>query len=281
VAACGVLLSLWDIMQELNLANAFQLGCGCQSSAINFDPIKVTWVETSNEEVDPSLRASLMAHYMKVLDFCKLLELPVSEKGCLEILQLLESRHTAKGKWLHGPTREVGKRIIAEMQSRKCFYIGTQNVRFFDVEELLGEDVKQHFPSAWDDLEEAGKCFALGRSTASVFHLMRALEVAVKAIWKTLNLPPPNLPENWGSLIGLMDKELSFPKNTRNPLWVKEEAFFAEAVADVRAVKKAWRDTTMHVEKTYSNEQARNIFNAAIGLMRDLAKRLDQDGAMH
>jgi HEPN domain-containing protein len=268
-------------MKELNLANAFQLGCGCQSAATEFEPARVFWVDNSEEEIHPSLRASLVIHYTRVLDLCKLLELPVSEAGCLEVLRLLESQATSKGRWLHVPTREIGKRIVAEMQSRKCFYIGTSNARFFDVESLLGEEVKQHFPGAWDDLEEAGKCFALGRSTACVFHLMRSMEVAIKAIWKTLNLTPPKLPDNWGALIGPMDKELSFAKDTRNPLWVKEESFFAEAVADVRSVKKAWRDTTIHLEKNYTNEQAEKIFNAVVGLMRDLATRLNQNGEMH
>ena len=43
-------------------------------------------------------------------------------------------------------------------------------------------EVNDKFPSAAFDIDEAGKCLAIGRSTAAVFHLMRALETAIRAV---------------------------------------------------------------------------------------------------
>ena len=39
---------------------------------------------------------------------------------------------------------------------------------------LFGEKVEKAFQEASEDIAEAGKCLALGRSTAAVFHIMRA-----------------------------------------------------------------------------------------------------------
>jgi hypothetical protein len=40
----------------------------------------------------------------------------------------------------------------------------------------VGEQVEIKFMSAIQDIEEAGKCLAMGRGTATVFHLMRVVE---------------------------------------------------------------------------------------------------------
>ena len=46
----------------------------------------------------------------------------------------------------------------------------------------FGQDVRGQFPSAIYEMDEASKCLAIGRSTACVFHLMRALEIALKGL---------------------------------------------------------------------------------------------------
>jgi len=109
---------------------------------------------------------------------------------------------------------------------------------------------------------------------------MRTMEVAIKAVYKTLGRASPNLSDSWGKLIEPMDKELAKAKPDRVALWMSEDSFFSEAVADLRAIKRAWRDTTMHVETDYNEEQSEKVFDAVQSFMCDLAKRLDQDGNM-
>jgi hypothetical protein len=225
-----------------------------------------------------SNKSILLKRIGKAQKACKKLGLPVSAVNCSEVVTLVrkfDNTNREVAQFCH----QLMETIRREMKATSFFRLTGEDLKYLDAVDLFGKATKM-FPSALDEIEEAGKCLAFGRSTACVFHLMRALEVAVKAIWKTLSLPAPKLAENWGALIGVMDKELSFPKSTRNPLWVKEEAFFAEAVADLRAIKKAWRDTTMHVERTYTPEQASEIFAASAGLMKHLATRLDEKGGM-
>ena len=47
-------------------------------------------------------------------------------------------------------------------------------------EPLFGAAVEAKFPEMSEDISEAGKCLALNRATASVFHLMRIMEIAVQ-----------------------------------------------------------------------------------------------------
>ena len=53
------------------------------------------------------------------------------------------------------------------------------------------------------ELDEAAKCLALGRSTAAVFHLMRAMEVGIRSVARCLGIPDPLKPaeRNWGSIL--------------------------------------------------------------------------------
>jgi hypothetical protein len=51
--------------------------------------------------------------------------------------------------------------------------------------------VTTNFSSTSFDIEEAGKCFATGRNTATVMHLMRVMEIGLKAAAIGMNVPDP------------------------------------------------------------------------------------------
>lgn len=176
---------------------------------------------------------------------------------------------------------ELFRNLQRESQNVLCFHLDLEEARLLKADDLFGKQVSDRFCRAKIDIMEAGRCLALHRTTACVFHLMRATEVAIKAVWKTLNLTPGKLPDSWGRMIEPLDDELKKPRNTRLQLWVDHEGFFSEAVAEIRAIKKAWRDPTIHVESDYNLEQAGTVYNAVKGFMRDLAVHLDQDGNFH
>ena len=68
------------------------------------------------------------------------------------------------------------------------------------------------------DLEEAGKCIALDRSTAAVLHLMRALEHPLKAMAKAVDVP---LKENWNSILNDIENKVRGKNKDgdRNNFW--------------------------------------------------------------
>jgi hypothetical protein len=142
----------------------------------------------------------------------------------------------------------------------------------------FGDAVSNKFPSIILDIEEAGKCLALGRGTASVFHLMRVMESGLRALGKSLNEPKLDARRNpsWENILRRCDDELQKPQADRSAEWKTNPTFFADATANMRAVKDAWRNPTMHVEIVYDEEKARDVWNAVKAFMRHLAGKLEE-----
>jgi hypothetical protein len=130
------------------------------------------------------------------------------------------------------------------------------------------------------DIEEGTKCLALNRATAYVFHLMRCMEIALRAVARCLGIPNPTRPaeRNWGAII----RELKTAIDARNAgaTWTNadDRQFFEDAYVSIDSVRNAWRNATMRVERTYTEEDAEDVWRAVRTLMRKLASRLDENG---
>ena len=142
---------------------------------------------------------------------------------------------------------------------------------------LFGAEVDTRFPSASYDLAEAGKCYALDRPTACVFHLMRVLEFGIEGTRKCLGIPDPvkAAERNWGTALRKINEAIAAKSSWQAP---EDTGFFAEIHASLDAVRNVWRNATMHVEKKYTAEEAEHIFAAVRGFMTKLASRCDENG---
>ena len=154
-------------------------------------------------------------------------------------------------------------------------------MEYYETVPLFGDEVFDNLPEANYDIEEAGKCFALGRNTACVMHLMRALEVSLKAVGHGVGLP--NAVElarnNWTTALKAIGDQIGVNDKAANPAWTPEKStFFKDVRAQLFAVKVAWRDTSMHLEKKYDEKDAKRIYDAAKNFMEHLAEHLDQTG---
>lgn len=171
--------------------------------------------------------------------------------------------------------QELISRLSEEMESMMFLFIEPRKQELFVNKNLFGAEVAIAFPSAIVDIEEAGKCFALDRFTACVFHLMRIMELGLRVMGGTLNLKIPN--PTWDALLKKCESELAKPLAERSPEWALDNPFYASATAMLRTVKEAWRNPTMHIERVYSQEQAEDIFNTVKAFMRQLAVKLTEN----
>jgi hypothetical protein len=136
------------------------------------------------------------------------------------------------------------------------------------------------------EVGEAANCFALGRDTAYVFHLMRTLEVALDAISLCLRVPRPLKPgeKTWGAILGRLKTELDNRENLMfERQWTDmseggDKLVFRRIYASLDAIKGAYRDPTMHVESVYTEREARHLFALCKGFMEIVASRLDEKG---
>ncbi len=168
-------------------------------------------------------------------------------------------------------------RLRDEIGTHIFFQLSPLHRKYYDPKEpLFGSEFEAKFPSAAFELDEAAKCFAFDRSTAAVFHLMRLVEIGVKALAACLNIPPPTkaAERNWGVILKSIKDSIG-QRRWDNP---EDKSFFESAYVSLDAIKNAWRNATMHVENKYTADEAEHIFNSVRGFMKKLSSRLDEAG---
>jgi hypothetical protein len=169
--------------------------------------------------------------------------------------------------------RDIHQRMVDELEDLELWQVASEHLKYLTADPLKLEG---KFGAIYRDAEEAGKCLAYDRGTACVFHLMRIMERGLRALGASLNdstLDPKTNP-TWEKILGRCDKELQKPISERADEWKTDEAFYSTATANLRAVKDAWRNPTLHVERDYTPEDAQDVWNAVGAFMRHLAKKL-------
>jgi len=129
---------------------------------------------------------------------------------------------------------------------------------------LFGSKVEEKLGEVSFDIAESGKCLAIERSTASVFHLMRIMEVGVQKFGDKLGI---SLTEEkvWQVILDGVNKHIkTLPQ--KHELTKR----YASVSAHLYNVKLAWRNETMHPNAIYDHEQALGIFSAVRRFMIDL-----------
>jgi hypothetical protein len=110
---------------------------------------------------------------------------------------------------------------------------------------------------------------------------MRAMELGLKALAQSLGAPDPleSAKRNWGSILDtIAEKIKDRDSGTRPWTYPSDKSFFLEMHASLNAVRMAWRNPTMHVEKRYTVDRAENIFLCVSTFMKMLASRMDENG---
>jgi hypothetical protein len=203
------------------------------------------------------------------------LRMNVSNKKAEQIYLLMINPNPTMAGLAKRYCEDLRERIEHELDGKAIYFVSNR-VELLEVSEpLFGSAVDEKFPSARFDIEEAGKCLALGRATASVMHLMRAMELGLGYLAQALNLTLTT--ENWNTILNDIEKEIrSRTKGTHGDQWKEDEPFFAEAATHFRLVKNAWRNHAAHARVKYTPEEADEIFRSVRSFMRHLAKRLNE-----
>ena len=164
---------------------------------------------------------------------------------------------------------ECVHRLVDELAEPRFYAISPSKLEFIKpYSPFFPYEVTGAFPTANKDLSEAVFCYAFERNTACVFHLMRALEIALKAFAEKLGARFER--ENWGRILSSIEEKIGDSRNSED----------GEILVHLRNIKNAWRNSTMHVERDYDAEQAFDILRATRNFMIHVAKRLRQpDGS--
>lgn len=177
--------------------------------------------------------------------------------------------------------KDIEARFDDELGFAKLFVVSDQKASLFDgPEQQLGEETCGAYPSLRFDCDEAARCLGLGRPTASVFHSMRMIEIALGALSKRLDIPDPAkaTDRNWGNMLKAIRAAIDTQYPPKGRLPNTQGALLEEVYASLDSIKNPWRNATMHVESVYTDDEARHIFACTIVLVQKMAKLFDEQG---
>jgi hypothetical protein len=181
-------------------------------------------------------------------------------------------------------TREIRSRLQDELEDVTLLSLEVRDRAYFEpAKPLFGAPFETMFASALFELDEAAKCLALSRPTAAVFHLMRLMEIGIRAVARCLGIADPTraADRNWGNILREIKADLDAHSGAApTKVWTVagDKQFFDGAYGSLDAVRVAWRNPTMHVEKKYTADEAELVFSAVKGFMTNLASRCDENG---
>jgi hypothetical protein len=168
--------------------------------------------------------------------------------------------------------------VQAELKANLFLVVPVERKKWFcegDVP-LFGQIVGDAFPESTPEVAEAGRCFALARWTACVFHLMRALELALHKWATDLGVTQFSAIEleNWKNILDAADKKIRTleqqPKSAAKDADLK---YYSETLAHYRTFKDAWRNHVAHSRERYDEGRALSILNHTREFMTLLAGR--------
>jgi HEPN domain-containing protein len=137
---------------------------------------------------------------------------------------------------------------------------------------LFGEKVALAFTDASFDIAAAGRLFALDEWTACVFHLMRAVELALRLLARRLGIKKVDT-KQWATLLDDLDKAIAaIRQQGRTPARDRKLQYYSDARAQFGVFKDAWRNHVMHSREKYDEREAIAIYGGVRAFMDILAR---------
>jgi hypothetical protein len=249
--------SWWD-MERFSAATFMQLVNGLSYLADK--------IENLPPEMDASeLAVKYIPIVQSVCEGCAKIGLTTSQAAGGYFVSLADTMSAGE---LSRSLKELENTIRFEMQGCHFFHMDGKLVPFYNQNSLFGMRVTVRFPEMQYDITEAGNCYAMGRSTACVFHLMRIMEIGVQKFGDRLGIQFTNS-KDWHNIVEEINKAIK-------PLPQKkaETVALSQAAAHLYNVKVAWRNRVMHPHDVYTLEEAGALLEHVKSFINNLANLL-------
>jgi hypothetical protein len=193
------------------------------------------------------------------------------------VKRAIQERETFDGTDAGARLEELMYDLLGELTEPQFLRISVEMRPYFEqTEPLFGTAVSDQFPDSNREIAAAGRCYAFGEWTACVFHLMRALELALHKWALELGVTQFSAIEleNWKNILDAADKKTRAleqqPKSLQKD---RELQYYGETCAHFRSIKDAWRNHVAHSRTTYDGREAEAIMMHVKEFMRLLANR--------
>lgn len=277
---------LWSLLEMLNFSAHAFFWCGSALRSITADCLAASAgcidgeavFLTGNNLDDKACNKALSLLPSIVITF-RNIGLLITADTTEELIDDLSSVHRRSFDWLTSQVQAIERLAEKELKNKLFLYIPPERAKYWPLiaqPNLFGNEVANKFPSASFDIIESGQCLAASMSTASVFHLMRVMEIGLTALGKVFGVSLAHT--NWGPAIEEIESKI---RNMHvNPAWkgladVKDQqAFYAKAAAHFAITKDAWRNHAMHAREKYTEEEAERIYVSVKAFIQKLAEKL-------
>ncbi len=174
----------------------------------------------------------------------------------------------------HMHVRDLAVSLERELSKKLVMFLPESKIGYFDgSKNLFSTQVRESFPSVRTDMNEASKCFALDRYTASVFHSMRIMEAGLTKMAEGLNI---EVGKNRHNALEEIQSEIDFCNRTPTPAWQAIGPFYSEAAGYFQKLKDAWLNYAMRINAHYDEPTSIEILNSVSDFMRHLARKLHE-----
>ena len=262
----GEVLNLWELMEKLHVRGIMEMLTRYGELASLIAAFDETDLEKPYSAGD--LVKNLLESYGKGATASGLKVTAGLVDGLLARIRMAPT----KAEYISQQLLAIQDAFHLELDNHCFLYLNKDTSAYLFKENAFGDEVSKAFPSIAYDLSEACTCYALDRSTACVYHLMRVLEVPIRCIRNALGMTG-NYPA-WGSFLNEMAKANNAKNSDKKSA---EYLFFADLEGQLWAIKNAWRDEAMHsVASKYTEREAQAIFRAVEGFMQKAATKLKE-----
>jgi hypothetical protein len=151
---------------------------------------------------------------------------------------------------------------------------------------LFSERAIKAFPSAYMDIVEAGRCLALNRNNAAIYHLMQVAEIGLRALaWDrrvTVMHSKKQIPldfAQWGEMIRDLQKKRDLIHQWPRSKALKDEAvrYYTRAVFEVDSFNEIFRKHISHARgELYEPDVATSCWGHVYRFMDMLAERMSE-----
>lgn len=227
-----------------------------------------------DKEHNERMAAYMRNHLERVRRFCEDLNLSVSSELVGQKLKNLPKTEEEFELLISA--------IISEQKTRLFLYVPDHQSSFFENPKLIDESVQKQFPSVTPELRKAANCFALGFYTAAVFHSVRAVEIGMREIAKSLSVSfsYPLEQANWFQVVNQIEAKIkeigNLPKTADKD---KNLNFYSEVAMQFRYFNDAWRVRASHAREDYDEIEARAVVEHANSFFNLVSKRLSESAA--
>lgn len=251
------LWSLWELMQPFNAAPILAFAK------------RLTMYESQAGSLTGPMNAADIQAVRDVLVSCDQLDqffwLPATKNRHTRIAVDIEAAVPCTYEAMRYHLCVLNETLEDELSQRTVMFMpAARAIYYMKGPTALGDEVVKRFPDLATDIDEAGKCFACGRFTATVFHLMRVMEAGLQEFGRVLGVTFPDK-KVWQVVLQEADKAIR-QLDTKDP----KTAPKSQVSANLYAVKLAWRNEVMHPKGTYTEEETAPLGEAVKAFMKAL-----------